>query len=373
MVIISAHLSDILHNLQNVVKKLNQSGKVNFPVVIQVADTKGRIDQKLRNGYLAYDQIQTRSIQLYSKGNTTHDLFTMTEQLPVEEHHIQARDYYGHAYLLAQQFLSGARSFQDKDRNATAFMLNISAGQAYEALMVVHILRYPLGRPLNDLRELAESLHPELSMIWPGLQGEQIIKSLTTAFRDARFSSEYRITDSELNMMFGYVEDLHKLISYICQIKLDTLKAGSLNKPKRDWLEVVAQALQQSEASLYSNGDGQGISGESQNSSLNISPIIRTVAQEEALAKLRATVFDLEEPCYEMVNLGAVLKSMSYGDDDAEQGGIFVMGRVVQERALVIKDIFTQMLGLLKQSRLRDDTPIKRKANTELKTKKLGL
>lgn len=74
-----------------------------------------------------------------------------------------------------------------------------------------------------------------------------------------------------------------------------------------------------------------------------------------------------------MIKLGAVLKSMAYGDDDAEQGGIFVMGRVVQERALVIKDIFTQMLGLLKQSRLRDDTPIEGKTNAVLKTKGLGL
>ena len=164
MVVISVQLYDIIGNLENAVAQLNQSGKVICPVSVQIADTKGRISQKLRNGYLAYDQIQTRAIQLYSKGNTTNDLFERPDQPDVKEHYVQARNYYDHAFPLAELFLSGARSFEDKDNNAAAFMLNLSAAQTYEALMVVHILRYPLGRPLNDLRELAESLHPE---VWP--------------------------------------------------------------------------------------------------------------------------------------------------------------------------------------------------------------
>ena len=91
MVIISAHLYDIIDSLEKAVAQLNQSGKVSFPVVTKVVDTRGRISQKLRNGYLAYDQIQTRAIQLYSKGNTTDDLFERPDMPDVKEHYVQAR------------------------------------------------------------------------------------------------------------------------------------------------------------------------------------------------------------------------------------------------------------------------------------------
>ncbi len=54
---------------------------------------------------------------------------------------------------------------------------------------------------------------------------------------------------------------------------------------------------------------------------------------------------------------------MAHGDDDAELSGIFVMGRVVQERAYMIKDVFKQMVDLLRQTRIRDDTPAEEKSD----------
>ena len=382
IVIISAHLYDIMDSLENAVAQLNQSGKVIFPVSIQIADTRGRISQKLRNGYLAYDQIQTRAIQLYSKGGTTNDLFERPNMPDVKEHYVQARNYYDHAFPLAELFLSGARSFEDRgeratragetqvaqgaivppteynNSNAAAFMLNLSAAQAYEALIVVHILRYPLGRPLNDLRELAESLHPELRLIWTGLRGEQVFDQLAKAFRDTRFSIKYHITDTDLELMFGYVEDLHKLVHHICRIKFDALKAGSLAKPNKDWLAVVREALKPPEDPMF---DDEPETKEAINTAP--SPIFRTPEQEEALEKLRTKIFDLEEPCFEPEQLGSVLKTMAHEDDDAELSGIFVMGRVVCERAHMIKDIFKQMVDLLRQTRIRDDDPAEGKSD----------
>jgi len=286
MVTISAHLSDIIGNLENAVAQLNQSSKVSFPVSVQIADTKGRISQKLRNGYLAYDQIQTRAIQLYSKGGTTNNLFERPDLIDVKEHYAQARNYYDHAFPLAELFLSRVRSFEDKDRNAAAFMLNLSAAQAYEALMVIHILRYPLGHPLNDLRKLAESLYPELRMIWTGLQGEQVFDQLAKAFRGTRFSVSYHITETDLELMFGYVEDLHKLAHHICQIKFDALKTGILTKPNKDWLAVVREALKQPEDPLFDDEP------ETQKTAItDPSPIFRTPEQEEALEKMDLSHF----------------------------------------------------------------------------------
>ncbi len=376
MLVISAHLWDLLPILEEAVELINQSGKISFPLVTKIIDTKGRIDQKLRNGYLAYEQIQAKGILVYSKGDITLDLFTPLERPKAEVHFVQARDYYDHALPLAQLFMSGASSFQDKDRGAAAFMLCLAAGQAYEALMAVHILKYPLGRPLSDLRELAESIHPELSMIWTGLQGEQIFQSLTTAFRDVRFSAEYRITDHDLNLMFGYVEDLHKLVHYICQIKFDALKAGSLAKPNKDWLEVVTLALRPPEDPLFDDDEETEVP---QITTPNTSPIFLMAEQEEALRKLGAEIFNLEEPCYDLLTLGNILKCMTYKDYLDEERGIHLLGDIIQVRTTVIKDSFIQMLSLLKEIRLRDDATAKDETdlkdnveNTNIKEQKVA-
>ena len=359
MVIISAHLSDIIHSLEDAVAQLNQSGDVSFPIVTQIVDTPGRIGQKLKNGYLAYDQIQTRAIQLYSKGNTTHDLFEIPDQPHAGKHYVQARDYFDHTYPLAELFLSGARSFKDKNPSAAGFMLNLSIAQAYEALMAIHTLRYPLARPLYDLRELAESIHPELSMIWAGVRGEQSFDLLAKAFSNVLFSGDYHVTDGGLNLMFGYVEDLHKLVHHICQIKFEALKDGSLAKPQKDWLEVVRQALKPPEDPIFSDDD-EGEEPELQKATIpDPSPVIRTAEQEEALEKLHDTIFGIEEPCFDLETLGDVLKSMAWNDDTDESRGIELLGRYVQDQATVVMGIFRQMCVLLKEIPLRKDAPAK--------------
>ncbi len=356
MVIVSAHLCDILPILERAIAQLNQSGELSFPVVAEIIDTKGRIDKKLRNGYLAYDQIQTRGVLIYSRGDITRDLFTPLDQPDAEKHYLQAKDYFDQSYPLAQLFLSGARSFKGKDHCATAFMLTLSAEQTYTTFMVVHILKYPSGRPLWELRELAESIHPELSMVWSGLREEQNFYLLARAFRDVRFSANYSITDSDLNLMFGYVEDLHKLVRHICQIKFDALKAGSLAKPNKDWLEIVAQALRP---------DADDEPEVPQTTIPFPSPNSRTAEQEEALEKLSTAISGIEGPCSELHTIADILRSLSeLNSNMACSCEFYLMAQFLQERIKVIEGLYGQMIHIFEELQPRDDMPAKRDAVT---------
>ncbi|WP_339865006.1 hypothetical protein [Paremcibacter congregatus] len=344
MVIVSAHLCDILPILERAIAQLNQSGDLSFPLMAEIIDTKGRIDQKLRNGYLAYDQIQTRGILVYSRGDITRDLFTPLNQPEAEKHYIQALHYFDHAFPLAKQFLSGARAYKDKDRNAAAFMLNIAAAQAYEAFMVVHILKYPLGRPLDDLRELAESIHPELAMIWTGLRGRQIFYLLTAAFHDVRFSACYKIIDSDLNLMFDYVKDLHKLISHICDLKFAALKAGSLAKPQMDGLESVRDALRPKDDAIY------GIATEKHVPHLPPPPVAAPKAAQDNTI-FATSLRDLDGACSELLTLGDILLSLTDITAGMASAHEFAMvADILQERTRKIVDIHDQMATLLEQA-----------------------
>lgn len=191
-----------------------------------------------------------------------------------------------------------------------------------------------------------------------------------------RFSADYRVTDSDLNLMFGYVEDLHKLVHYICQIKFDALKAGSLAKPNKDWLEVVTLALKPPEDPLFDDDEETEVP---QITTPNTSPIFLTAEQEESLKKLGAEIFNLEEPCYDLLTLGNILKCMTYKDYLDEERGIHLLGDIIQVRTTVIKDSFIQMLSLLKEIRLRDDATAKDETdlkdnveNTNIKEQKVA-
>ncbi|MCF6239176.1 MAG: hypothetical protein L3J79_10300 [Candidatus Marinimicrobia bacterium] len=380
LILVTKILPDSLYQVLAVEKQINSSGELAYPVRLQM-ETVTKLNKLLKDGYLAYDQIEERSILLYNSGGKGRNLLHMPHQPNAAKHYIRARDHFDRAFPLAQSFLSGAQFFRKTDHNAAAFMLHISAEQAYEAFMLVHILYYPYSRTLMDLREVSESIHQELQFVWAGREGRRSFFKLKCAFKGPRYTPDYKITRVELDRMFKYVKELHKLINYICQLKFEELKAGSLKKPNKDWLEIIGEVLTQPKPEALKDRDGsietpgddtpKGAIGPTKviettdidTAVTDPSPIYRTPEQEEALEKLRTKIFDLEEPCFELEQLGCVLKSMAHGDDDAELSGIFVMGRVVQERAHMIKDIFKQMVDLLRQTRIRDDDPAEDKSD----------
>ena len=384
LILVTKILPDTLYQVQAVEKQINTSAEVAYPVRLQI-ETVTKLNKLLKDGYLAYDQIEERGILLYNSGGKGRNLLHMPHQPNAAKHYIRARDHFDRVFPLAQSFLSGAQFFRKTDHNAAAFMLHISAEQAYEAFMLVHILYYPYSRTLTDLREVSESIHQELQFVWAGREGRRSFFKLKCAFKGPRYTSDYKITRIELDRMFKYVKELHKLVNYICQLKFEELKTGSLKKPNKDWLEIIGEVLTQPKPEARKGKDEPterpeaktpGDEDESEPAKViettdtaDPSPIHRTAGQEKALEKLRTKIFELEEPYFELEQLGRVLKSMAHGDDDAELCGIFVMGRVIHERAHMIRDIFIQMVALLKEIRIRGDGPAKEetdpKSNTE--------
>jgi len=344
MVIVSAHLEDILPAVERAVARLNRSGELRFPVVLRLCDTKGRIDQKLRHGYLAYDRIQERGIVLYSRGKITRDLFQLPPRPETAVHLRQAREYYDHAYPLAQLLLSGARAYAPLDRNAAAFMLNLAAAQGYVTLMAIHILDYPPCPALQELRELAESLHPELSVIWTGRRGEQVFYHLASAFRDVRFRADYQVTTTALEAMVGHVEDLHTLVRHICSAKFAALKAGSLAKPPKDGLETVKAALRPSDDAIY------GIAEEKPALHLPTPPVAALTAERNAPGnkELSAALSGLVGYCSELHTIADILRSLTDLTAGAASSCEFaLMGQFVEERTRMIEETHERMTAML--------------------------
>jgi len=378
LILVTKILPDSLYQIQAVEKQINSSSELGYPVRLQM-ETVTKLNKLLKDGYLAYDQIEERGILLYNGGGKGRNLLHMPHQPNAAKHYIRARNHFDRAFPLAQSFLSGAQFFRKTDHNAAAFMLHISAEQAYEAFMLVHILYYPYSRTLTDLRETSESIHQELQFIWAGREGRRSFFKLKCAFKGPRYTPDYKVTRVELDRMFKYVKELHKLVHYICQLKFEELKTGSLKKPCKDWLEIIGEVLTQPKPEAPKDKD-EPETIETPDIETKISlPPCQTAEQEDILRKLSRKVFDMEEPCYELEALGDVLTYMAWDGNADEHRGIELLGRLIQNRATNVKTIFNQMIALMRESRTSSDAPVNEKSDpkenmesTETKVQKVA-
>lgn len=314
LVVISRNLPEILPALQETVEQLNQSGKVSFPVSID-ADTGGRLNQKLMDGYLTYDHVQTRGILIYRRGRAKSNPFSPPKQQRAAEYYTQAQEHFDHSFPLAKSFLSGARSFENKKPDAAAYLLNVAAVQAYATFMAVHTLKYSERRRIHELRALAESIHPDLKALWSSPHAQSCFDLLKTAFSGVRFGTDYSITGDQLEFMFSYVEDLHELIQHACEIKLEALKIGNLENPE-------------------------------------LSPPDSVEKKQEEFRKLSRLIFQMEEPCYELEGLVEVIRDMSHDGAD-DHPGIHVLSRVFGERVDGVRNSFNLMTDILRKRNIR--------------------
>ena len=320
LVLITKNRPEILPVLQKAVEQLNQSGKVTFPISIEV-DTHKRLNQRLMDGYLTYDRIQDRGILLYSRGTRQSNLFSSPKQHTAAEHYVQAQKHFDYGFPLTKSFLTGAYFFKHKSRKAAAFLLNISATQAYVAFLAVHTLKHSERRRIHDLRALAESIHPDLKALWSSPQAQSCFDWLKRAFSGGRFGKDYGITYDQMDLMFGYVEDLHERIKHICQIKLDALKVGNFDKPEL------------------------------------LSP---DTLEKDTLKKLSRLIFKMEEPCYELEGIAEVIRDISHNGEE-EHLGIHFIGRSLGDRATLVKETFRKATSLLRKHHLRTQaTPDKK-------------
>ena len=386
LITVTKILPDTFYQIQEVERQLNRSGEVEHSIELQI-ETVRKVNKLLKDGYLVYDQIRDRGILLYNNGAKGRNLFHMPDQPNAAKHYIRARDHFERVFPLAKSFLKGAQFFRDTDYNAAAFMLNISAEQAYEAFMLVHVLYYPYSRTLTDLRETSESIHQELQFVWAGREGRQSFFKLKCAFKGPRYTPDYMITRIELDRLFRYVKELHKLVHYICRLKFEELKTGSLKKPAKDWLEIIGEVLtypkRKPAKEDVPEDEKEDESGPTETPAIETTdtevlatgpveevepvlpdprPFCRTAAQEQALEELSRKLFDLENPCCELETIADVMRCLAWEGGELEHRGVGLMGQVFRDRATFVKDSFYQIMDLMRESRIDDDVPVKEEA-----------
>ena len=130
-----------------------------------------------------------------------------------------------------------ARNFYRKFQHAmadgalmgAAFDLHQTTERLYQCLFLVRTLFAPKTHNLNRLRALAEDMEPGLKQVWPASTRDEkrAYARLREAYIKARYSREYRISETELEWLGTRVELLKTLVERACLSRLETLEKAA--------------------------------------------------------------------------------------------------------------------------------------------------
>ena len=114
-----------------------------------------------------------------------------------------------------------------------AFQLHQATERFYHRTLLVRSLYSPKTHNLNRLRALCEGLEPRLVGVWPGSNKakRRCYELLRTAYVNARYSPQYRITAEELGWLMEQVEALSRTVEAICRARLDRLETEAQSPP----------------------------------------------------------------------------------------------------------------------------------------------
>lgn len=132
----------------------------------------------------------------------------------------------------ANNFYDGFEFFFDKKRfNESAFMLHQTTDRLYTAILLVFTRYKPKSHDLLILRKFANTIDPELAMVFPldTTENKHLFKLLRNAYVDARYKPSYVITEEELSKLGEQVNYLKHLVEKLCYEKIASFTKEQVN------------------------------------------------------------------------------------------------------------------------------------------------
>jgi uncharacterized protein len=123
----------------------------------------------------------------------------------------------------AQSFYKNYKfNFSEKELSMAAFMLHQTTERLYTAILLVFTRYKPKSHDLLVLRKFANTIDPELAMVFPldNTENKHLFKLLRNAYVDARYKPGYVITEGELARLAEQVNKLKDMVENLCLAKI---------------------------------------------------------------------------------------------------------------------------------------------------------
>lgn len=194
-------------------------GEITHPVRLTVHSLE-EVNSALIEGVPHFVAVATEGVALYEMGSTR---LASPRCLPAPEQRTRGRAEYARWYERASDFLLGAAFYQDRSNAPmAALLLHQACEHLYQCVawsLTLHGLR---THALDELREGAEALDPQLCSAWPRETPfeRRAFRCIRRAYVEVRYGRCYRISAEELAWAMDRAAILHRLVRQACSERL---------------------------------------------------------------------------------------------------------------------------------------------------------
>jgi predicted nucleotidyltransferase/HEPN domain-containing protein len=194
------------------------------PWVTFVVEPIKYLNQQLEKSQYFFSDIKKEGILLYDSGE-----FTLAEpkDLNQEERKQIAKDDFEVWFGSGAEFLLGVDFYTNKSiLNKAAFLLHQATESFYSAILLVFTGYKPRLHDIEKLGSLASNYSDELLKIFPRdtKEQEEIFVLLKSAYTEARYNKNYRITAEQLLYLTKRIEKLKSVTEEICTRRINEIK-----------------------------------------------------------------------------------------------------------------------------------------------------
>jgi predicted nucleotidyltransferase len=194
------------------------------PWVTFVVEPIKYLNQQLEKSQYFFSDLKKEGILLYDSGE-----FTLAEpkDLNQEERKQIAKDDLEVWFGSGAEFLLGVDFYTNKSLlNKAAFLLHQATESFYSAILLVFTGYKPRLHDIEKLGSLASNYSDELLKIFPRdtKEQEEIFVLLKSAYTEARYNKNYKITEEQLLYLTKRIEKLKSVTEEICKRRINEIK-----------------------------------------------------------------------------------------------------------------------------------------------------
>ncbi|MCS3744417.1 HEPN domain-containing protein, partial [Rhizobium sp. BK661] len=188
--------------------------------VVPIVHTLADVNDQLGRGRPFFVDIARDGIVLYEVPG--HPLAKPKPLTPKEQRQ-EAKGYFEQWFKLSEEALKLAElGMADNIWRHGVFMLHQGTESAYHCALLTLTLYSPKSHRIKVLRSRAEGLDPRLIAAWPRDTrfSRRCFELLSRAYVEARYSSQYEITQEELAWLTERVRSLQEVVKTVCLERL---------------------------------------------------------------------------------------------------------------------------------------------------------
>jgi HEPN domain-containing protein len=179
------------------------------------------INKGLEDGEYFFTDIVREGIVLYDKSNVQ---FTAPRELTRQDKREKAHRYFDLWFPQATEFIiDGRNAFNRGSLKKAVFELHQAAESLYYATLLVFTDYKPKTHNLWKLRKKTKPISKELFQLFRAETDnyeEHLFDLLKRGYVDARYRTDYTITQEELSVIFGRISLMAPLVEQLCRDRI---------------------------------------------------------------------------------------------------------------------------------------------------------